>query len=224
MGPTSAAEPRQRWRLTLARDAQPAERAAADAWPTVLRAAGLPIAWTEGARPRPRVTLGSPLPSGMASRGELVEVTLTERWPVWRVRTSIADHLPDGWHLVDLEDVWVGAPALPGRISAADYRVDVDGSVTAERLAVGCAALLAASSLPRARPKGDRTIEYDLRPLLLDIAAPGDDVVWMRTRIHPELGSGRPEEVVAALADSVGVPLSIRSVVRERLVLGQDLE
>lgn len=152
-----------------------------------------------------------------------MEVTLTERWPIWRVRAAVADHLPAGWRLLDLEDVWVGAPALPGRIAAADYRIAFAGSVDPVRLAAACAALLAAPALPRSRPKGDRTIDYDLRPLLIDISAPGDAVLWVRTRIHPELGSGRPEEVVAALADAVGEALTIGSIERERLVLAEDL-
>ena len=64
----------------------------------------------------------------MASRGELLEVTLTERWPAWRVREALVDGLPAGWHLVDLEDVWVGAPPLPGRVAAADYRIAIEGA------------------------------------------------------------------------------------------------
>jgi hypothetical protein len=44
-----------------------------------------------------------------------------------------------------------------------------------------------------------------------------------RTRFHPELGTGRPEEVVAALGDRVGEVLQASSIVRDRLVLVEDL-
>jgi hypothetical protein len=44
----------------------------------------------------------------------------------------------------------------------------------------------------------------------------------VRTRIHPELGTGRPEEVVAALGDRLGRALEARTVVRERLILAED--
>jgi hypothetical protein len=70
-------------------------------------------------------------------------------------------------------------------------------------------------------------VRYDLRPLLVDVgvAAAGPPVVLRaRTRFRPELGSGRPEEVVAALATSVGVALEIASIERERLVVADDLE
>jgi hypothetical protein len=45
----------------------------------------------------------------------------------------------------------------------------------------------------------------------------------MRTRIHPELGTGRPEEVVAALSDDLGSPLAIERIVRRRLLLLDEL-
>jgi hypothetical protein len=47
-------------------------------------------------------------------------------------------------------------------------------------------------------------------------------IVRVRTRYRPDLGSGRPEEVVAALAEAGGVELVISRTVRERLVLGED--
>jgi hypothetical protein len=40
--------------------------------------------------------------------------------------------------------------------------------------------------------------------------------------MHPELGTGRPEEVVAALCDELGLELVVRSIVRERLMLSGD--
>ena len=46
----------------------------------------------------------------------------------------------------------------------------------------------------------------------------------MRTRIHPELGTGRPDEVVAALSDELGGPIAIRAISRRRLLLADDLE
>ena len=44
-----------------------------------------------------------------------------------------------------------------------------------------------------------------------------------RTRFDPVRGTGRPEEVVAALADLAGTPLPVGSIVRERLVLADEL-
>lgn len=220
----------QRWRLVVARAADPhamTQRDLNDAWLASIGAAGLPLARTEGATVRPRISFGAPLPVGMAAAGELIDVVLTERWPAWRVREALEPRLPEGWSLVRMEDVWLGGPPLAGRVVAADYRVDLDAPVARASLAAACAVLLAAGSLPRERHKGDRVVTYDLRPLLIDLtptATHPDASVRVRTRFHPELGTGRPEEVVAALADVVGTPLGIRGIVRERLLLVEDLD
>ena len=226
--PANAAEPRQRWRLVVARSAgapELAQREVAEGWVAAIEAAGLPVAWTEGARSRPRIAFGAPLPVGMAADAELIDVVLTERWPVWRLREALTDRLPVGWSLVDLQDVWLAGPPLAGRVAAADYRVTLAGAVPVDRLRACAAELLAAPSLPRSRARGDDSVVYDLRPLLIDIAIEDGPPVMLRcrTRFHPELGTGRPEEVVAALGDRVGEVLQASSIVRDRLVLVEDL-
>ena len=74
--------------------------------------------------------------------------------------------------------------------------------------------------------KAGASVQYDLRPLLVDVAVAdaGPPVVMRtRTRFDPVLGTGRPEEVVAAVAEAAGADLVIGAVVRERLILADDL-
>lgn len=229
----STPEPRQRWRLVVARDASAAaqtQRELTDAWEAAILASGLPVASTEAASPRPRISFGAPLPVGVSAAGELIDVVLVERWPRWRVREALADVTPHGWRIVDLQDVWLAGPPLAGRVAAADYWVALTAAeppVSADGLADACAQLLAATTIPRERAKGGGTVTYDLRPLLADVRVveAGPPVVLRtRTRFHPELGTGRPEEVVAALADVAGAPLEAASIVRERLLLADDLD
>jgi hypothetical protein len=161
----------------------------------------------------------------MAAHAELIDVVSTERWPAWRVREALRSTMPVGWRLVEVQDVWIAGPPLAGRVAAADYEIVLAGDPHPDLLRAAAGGLLAARQLPRQRAKGDGTVEYDLRPLLIDIAvANGPPVcVKARTRFHPELGTGRPEEVVAALSDRLGLALEIGSVVRDRLVLVEDL-
>jgi radical SAM-linked protein len=204
------------------------QRELSDAWESAIREAGLPLAWSEGATPRPRISIGAPLPVGMSAGGELLDIVLTERWPIYRVREALTRAMPDGWRLVDLQDVWLAGPALAGRIAAADYRITLaDPAARAEVLEPACARLLAAERISRERAKGSGTVTYDLRPLViaLRVTDAGPPVVLSaRTRFHPELGTGRPEEVVAALGDLAGSPLVVEAIVRERLILAEDLD
>ena len=221
------APPRQRWRLVVARSADAprlAGRELVDAWEEAIEASGLPVHRPAG-RLRTRVAFAAALPLGIAAERELVEIVLTDRLPVWHVREALANRLPSGWRLVDLHDVWTGAPALAGRVDAADYRVDLGDVVEHGALAAAADALLAAAALPRTRTKGSGEVAYDLRPLLEDVSAvhaDGRTVLRVRTRIHPELGTGRPEEVIAALGEWLGSPLEARTVVREGLILADD--
>ena len=158
-----------------------------------------------------RIAFAAPLPIGIAAERELAEIVLTERCEVWRVREGLAAGLPEGWRLAGLEDVWLGAPSLSGHGCGRRLRdrarrgrsARSDGRRHQRDLDRGrFAALMRAQALPRERAKGGGVVVYDLRPLLLDlcVAEAGPPVVLRaRTRIHPSLGSGRPEEVVAAL-------------------------
>lgn len=225
--------------MTFCRDLRPGEHGLVGrdyfaAWEEALGRSKLPIA--ETAAGRLRFSLAAPLPASSAGEAELAELWLTARLPVWRLREALIPPLPAGHRITDLEDVWMGAPALTGRIAAADYRVTLADNPDEREVAAACQRLLDAESLPRSRAKGGAVKPYDLRPLLIWIRIGGGDtgdvidgrakdvVVRVRTRIHPELGSGRPEEVLAALADELGVPLQPAATVRERLVLADELE
>jgi radical SAM-linked protein len=223
-------EPRQRWRLTYARAARDDVTAAVGReysamWEAALAASGLPVVTNESSRPR--MALAAPLPAGMGADAERADIWLTERLPAWRVRECLVPHLPDGHTLVWLEDVWLGAPALPGRVAAADFRAGLGEPVDVAAVAVAARRLLESDQLPRERAKAGGVRTYDLRPLLVSLAVDSVDarpVLRIRTRIHPELGSGRPEEVIAALCEELGSAIEVQSIARERVVLTDELD
>jgi radical SAM-linked protein len=225
--PVLPREAAQRWRLELARDAIPADAAQREqlaAWEAALVASGLPLAGLDGDRPRPRFAPAAPLAASVPGEAELIDLWLVERLPAWRVREALRAVTPPGWHLVAAYDVWLGEPALPGRVAASVYRATLaPGVVAPARLAAAARELLGEGSLPRSRRKGETTVTYDLRPFLdgLEVlgAPDGGVTVRMTLRHDPEKGVGRPEEALAALAERSGVPLEPVTLVRERLVL-----
>ena len=196
-------EARQRWRVVFRRGAEAAQLGGRDLQAAIeanLAASGLP---TVG-----RTQMAAGLPSGLAAERELLDVSLTERWPLARVRPTLSAALPPGHELVDCHDVWLGEPALAAQVRGADYRVVLaaDGP-TASHLRDAAGALLASEHIERTRAKGDRTVEYDLRPLLeaIEVEAEGPPVTLrIRVRIDQERGPGRPDEVVAALEHEAG--------------------
>jgi hypothetical protein len=221
-------EPRQRWRITYAREPLEADqvgRAALDAWTAALAASGLPVVMTEGGGGgRARLSFGAPLPAACAGRAELVDCWMLEPIPRWRLREALADRMPTGHAFVDAENVWLGAPPLPGQVVGAEWRVALTIPPRVEpRIRTACADLLAAPSIPRVRDKGGTAKPYDLRSLLTDVrfeSGSGPALV-IATRLDPALGTGRPEEVVAAVADAAALQIAHGSMVRERLVLAE---
>jgi radical SAM-linked protein len=225
------AGPRQRWRLTFRHDPEAMTPAAAstrpgDAWAEALDRSGLPVVRSGE---RARIALAAPLPVGALGERELADVFLTERRAVDEVRRAIGRVLPPGLELVELHDAWLGEPALPAQVVAADYRVvlgDGPGAPSPSAIGAACSGLIAAPEIPRSRIKGARTVTYDLRPLLdaLAVLDAGPPVVLgIRTRFDPERGAGRPDEVVAALGDTIGRTLAVEGTTRQRLWLASEL-
>jgi hypothetical protein len=193
-------------------------------WHAALLASGLPVAGLDAPRPKARFAIAAPLAAAIPGEAELVDVWLVERMPRWRVREALQAALPIGHTLVDVYDVWLGEPALPGLVAASVYRAELDAPADAGRLAHAAEILLAADALPRRRAKGEGTVPYDLRPFLLgiEVASRPEGGAWVRMRLRhdPSRGIGRPDETLAALAEVLGnAPLEPAALVREGLVL-----
>lgn len=233
-GPRSR-EPVQRWRVVFRRTptaTSDEQKEQVRAWEEALRGSGLPVAVTDGDPPRPRLAFGAPLPVGTFGERELADILLAERVPAWQVRSALAASLPPGHELVEAYDVWLGEAALAGRVAASEVVATIPApAVGVEALSAAAEAIVAAEALPRQRPKGERTVSYDLRPLVEDVRveaggdgeAGSDDVrVVMRLVHDPEKGVGRPEEVLAELGGRVGSPLVPERLVRTRLILREE--
>ncbi len=227
-GTSGAREAVQRWRLVIAREPQtdgPGQRELLADWDAALIASGLPLSGLDSPRAKPRFVLGAPLGSGVRGEAELADLWLVERLPRWRVRDALTPRMPLGHVLIDLYNVWLGEPPLPGRVAASVYRLTLPMPMSAAALARAAEALLAAETLPRDRRKGEATVSYDLRPLLADLevrSAPDGPEVRMTLRHDPARGVGRPDEVLAALGDVLGHgPLEPRALCRESLVLAE---
>lgn len=208
-----------------------AHKDVATAWETALRSSGLPLALSDAAHQRPRISFAAPAPVGMLAERELVDIALTERRRRDEVRDALVRVLPPGHALVDLYDVWVGETALGAAVVAADYRVQVSGPGRAQidEAALGAAvdAVLGERDLECGREKGTGVVIVNVRPLLLDLrtvspAGGGSIGLWMRLRLGGESRGGRPEEVVTILGERIGCALIAVQIVRERIVLADE--
>jgi radical SAM-linked protein len=211
----------QRWRIAFRRGAPALEQGPpeiARAWEAALAQAGVPVVLSAAAKPRPRLTFAAGLPPGRAAEHDLLDVVLAERWSLPHLRSALSEALPAGLGIVDLYDVWLGAPSVSAALTATTHRVTVGGA-TSDELAAALSALLEPRTLERTRAKGaERQTTYDLRPLILALeVGPAAPIVRMLLRTGSDGPSGRPDEVIPALGEVIGRDLELVDLVRERL-------
>ncbi len=220
----------QRWRIAFRRgspalDLGPSE--IARAWEAGLAASGIPVVLSAAATPRPRLTFAAPLPAGRVAEHDLADLVLSERWMLAQLRPMLVAALPAGFELVDLYDVWLGAPSITAALGATSYRAVVGGAAPVD-LARAAERLLGAPRLERVRAKTDRGVADDLRPLILGLAVPGAGApgvpdgpsgatLRMVLRTSADGPSGRPDEVLLALGEVLDCQLEQLELVRERL-------
>ena len=171
----------------------------AKTWERVLRRADLPVAFSQGFHPLPKITFASALPVGCTSEAEVMDVVLTEPIAPSDMAARLAPALPAGIAIASITEVPLNAPALQAALRWAEYVVTVETDETREQVESLVQTFLAAPSLMRER----RGKSYDLRPLVLSLtveAVLASSVqLVMRLLADASAGTGRPDEVLAAL-------------------------
>jgi radical SAM-linked protein len=185
-------------------------------WHRALRRAGIRIAYSEGFNPHPRLALAAPLPLGVTSEAELMDIYIDDPLSPQALTARLAPELPEGLAILQAAGVGMGLPSLQAQIRFADYLVRAPALGEAEaREAID--RVLSLSTLPWEHQRDTGAKHYDLRPLInslrLEGFAMGVAAIYMRLRCDSE-GAGRPEQVVKALG--LDIPLDIH---RTNLVL-----
>jgi radical SAM-linked protein len=168
-------------------------------WERSLRRARLPLAYSQGFHPQPKLPQACPLPLGMTSRSEIIDVWLETEIEHSSFLSSIQPALPPGLELQSVEAVDLAAPSLPTQVVSADYIVTLLDPEDEIQLLQRVTQLQAASEIRREW----RGKQVDLRPLIEEIGIlPPDDQGRLRLSMRlaaREGATGRAEQVVAAL-------------------------
>jgi radical SAM-linked protein len=181
-------------------------------WERALRRANMPLLYSKGFNPRPRISMAAPLAVGLTGRREVMDVFLERIVSPFDFATGVSSQLPSGITLSEVEEVYAALPSLQSQVSSAEYRATVQAREPEQKMERRLEALLSKQALPRER----RGKVYDLRPLIeslwLEEKGKGDYVLGMRLRTG-ENGTGRPDEVLAEL----GLAELVKAVERARL-------
>ena len=171
-------------------------------WTRVLRRAGIALSYSEGFSPHPKISMAAPLPTGVTSQAELMDVYLQRTVsPHFLIRTA-GRQLPKGIDLLEVQQIPLTDPSLQSQLRYAWYRVEVAANNGEEEMHTAINSLLQAGSLPWQHQRDTGPRHYDLRALVKHIWLMGQHnstfVLGMQLRCDPQ-GTGRPEQVTAAL-------------------------
>jgi radical SAM-linked protein len=210
---------RLRFRYRLRGDALAyGQRELVGVWEEALKAAGLSPAYSQAKRPAVQIALGAPLPLGVTSDCELVDVYLSEPVAPGEALRRLQPHLPSGIEAFAVREVGVGAPSLQSQMRWAEYEVELPlDRVDEPTVRRAIAGLLAADTVPAVYERESKVRRYDLRPLVLDMKVVGrrKDRLLLRLRLRAaQEMTGRVDQVLQTL----GLPMATR-VHRIRLEL-----
>jgi len=94
-----------------------------------MRRAALPLAYTQGFTPHPRLAFAAPLALGASGANELMDAYFTEQLPLDELRARLADQLPAACRVASLHTVPMEAPSLMASLRWAEYRVECTESL-----------------------------------------------------------------------------------------------
>ena len=184
-------------------------------WERALRRAQIPIAYTEGFAPRPKLSFGLALSTGYESLGEYLDVALRvplDHVAVEQVPALLAPALPAGIEVQSVVALPPGEPSLQQVVTSCTWHIEV-GDLGPSDVAAGVARALEATELPLTRERKGRTVTEDVRPAILDlqVLGPVTEVVaplaptatGTATALRAELAAQpralRPTELIAAI-------------------------
>lgn len=182
-------------------------------WERAMRRASLPISYSQGFHPQPKISLAAALPLGFSSRNEVLDVRLNEDVAVEDISNRLKDNLPPDIKVLNIESVDERLPALQTLVLSAAYDVHLTEPVEGSELKRRVEELMNAESIIRER----RNKTYDLRPLveMLSIITQADGIAWLKMTLAAREGAtGRPEEVLSTL----GIEPETARVERTRLI------
>ncbi len=187
-------------------------------WERAIRRAGLPLSYSQGFTPHPKLAFASPLPLGFTAEREVMDVLLDERIDPAEFRRRLEAQATGDLALVAVREVALSAPQPQAAMRWSDYRVTVpalDPALARERIE----AFLALETFPWREERGERQREYDLRTAVAWLASrpiDGGTELSMRLQTDQHI-TARPEAILAALVPG----FEPQSFVRTDIVLDE---
>ncbi|MCY3851053.1 MAG: TIGR03936 family radical SAM-associated protein [Acidimicrobiaceae bacterium] len=186
-----------------------------------LRRAGLPVAYSQGFSPRPKIAFGLALSTGHESEAEYLDIDLdperTNGLEMGDLPARLSNELPEGMAVTAAVIIDRRTASLQQAVTSCTWQIDVV-DVDADTVAGAVARALAAESLVVTRERKGREVTDDLRPgiLSLDVEGPveAEEHEGSRVRLLAELATQPRALRVSELLGALDPPLVEHRVLR----------
>ena len=164
--------------------------------------ARIPMAYSSGFNPHPRISYAGAAPTGSASEAEYLEIALAEVVSPDSVRAALEEALPDGLDILEVVESPGGS--LADRLEASRWNLEVTTPVDQVEPAV--ASFLAADSVTVERMTKKGLREFDCRAAVLSLtAAPHERGAVLDLLLRHTVPAVRPDDVLTGLAAVSGM-------------------
>ena len=165
-----------------------------------VRRAGLPIAYSAGFTPHPKISYAGGAPTGVASEAEYLSLALTSRIEADSARERLNAALPDGIDVIVVTEDTGGLPA--SRLTASEWQVTLPG-VTPDSMTPIVQKFLALTEAPveRLTSKGLRRMDARSAVVTLDVHGDVGESTMLRMVVRHTSPAVRPDDVLSALRD-----------------------
>jgi radical SAM-linked protein len=200
--PEQQAPPVQRLRVRYAKRGRlrfTSHRDFSRAFERALVRARIPMAYSSGFNPHPRISYAGASPTGAASEAEYLEIGLAERVDPRTLADDLDRALPEGLDVLEVVEAATGS--LADRLEASRWRIELP--VPREEVADAAAAFSARDSVrvERMTKKGLRTFDSRYAVLSLDVDDVNDASTAARLTVvlRHTVPAVRPDDVLAGL-------------------------
>lgn len=184
-----------------------------------VRRAGYDLAFSEGMRPKPLLSLAMPLGVGIEGEDEICDFSLRQRAPLSELAKKLSRELPEGMELKSVGPSYDKSKAA-SRVEGVTYRIELTHPADAIQRAAGAYNEADSIVLVRRRPKGDKEVDIKRYVDRVAVDEQGRGVVF-EMAVTPE-GTGRPEELIQALEQCAGEGLGAARIIRTAISLREE--
>ena len=198
-----------------------------------LRRSALPISFTGGFHPLPRLQIALALPLGAQAHGEWMDLEFSEPLDSVTFQQTLQPLIPQEIRLLQVREVPVSAPSLSQHICGAVWSFDLQRTArpnqqdAASDWSSALTALMACEQLIwHDTDKKGRPRQRDCRPALRSLqplGEPSHDRIRLRLQaeVDPMGRSLRPAQIQHWLSEQLGEPLELHALCRDELQLMQ---